>query len=84
MTQHSFSSSTAIHALLTFHFPRASLKDGETGDTHWEQGEQYKDETVKDGMAMKDSHLKRSFDEVQKLSIGKCMFKNSLASTKTE
>ena len=61
------------------------MKDGETGDTHGKQGDQYMNETVKDGMAMKDSHLKRSFDEVQKLSIGKCIFKtNSLANTKTE
>ena len=60
------------------------MKDGDSGDMHWGQGDQYKNKTVKDGMAVKDSHLKRSFDEVQKLSIGKCMFKNSLASTKTE
>ena len=84
MSQRNFSGSTAIH-VLTFHFPRASLKDGDTGDTHGGQGDQYKNQTVKDGMAVKDSHLRRSFDDVQKLSIGKCVFKtNSLANIRTE
>ena len=84
MSQRIFSGLTAIH-VLTIHFLRASLKDGKTGDTHGGQGDQYKNQTVKDGMAVKDSHPRRSFDEVQKLSIGKCMFQtNSLANITTE